>query len=217
MVGLRLLPLLIAFIALSPHPLLAGEDCTGCHEEGTRSFQRSVHGPENIPEGSRAVFTCKTCHGSHPRDSGEGANAPLERGRDIKTCGDCHARQREIYFRTFHGRYFYLRKKNTPTCIFCHAGHELPRSDPRSPINPLNIGRICAGCHGGREDAAKEAMAENLSTPLTASTLYLRDVWGAGPIRIGTLIDVFYYLVLAGVAGFSILYVVTDLIRRIRG
>lgn len=194
----------------------AASSCIDCHKESAKSFEDSVHGKGALGPLARVSVDCMDCHKDHGKEDFEVSNTPVVRGNDIKTCGDCHIKQREIYFKTFHGRYFSLRKQNTPTCVFCHPGHELPKDNPKSPINPANIGKVCAGCHGGSEDATKEVMAENLNTWHTGSTLYSRDVWGLGPVRISNLVDLFYYILFTIVVGFFSVYVVTDFIRRIR-
>ncbi|HEX9842008.1 MAG TPA: hypothetical protein VGC20_04635 [bacterium] len=59
-------------------------------------------------------------------------------------------------FRTYwsspHGRLRALGEHNAPRCVDCHLTQEwreiLPQEHPDSPINPKNLARICAKCHG---------------------------------------------------------------------
>ncbi len=62
----------------------------------------------------------------------------------------------EAAFRTYwlspHGRLRALGDHNAPRCRDCHLTDEwsdiLPREHPDSPINPNNLAKICAKCHG---------------------------------------------------------------------
>jgi hypothetical protein len=51
-----------------------------------------------------------------------------------------------------HGRLRALGEHNAPTCKDCHLTREwrdiLPQEHPDSPVNPKNLARICAKCHG---------------------------------------------------------------------
>ncbi len=51
-----------------------------------------------------------------------------------------------------HGRMRALGERNAPTCKDCHLTREwrdiLPQEHPDSPVNPKNLARICAKCHG---------------------------------------------------------------------
>jgi hypothetical protein len=62
----------------------------------------------------------------------------------------------EVAFRTYwlspHGRLRALGERNAPRCVDCHLTQEwseiLPREHPDSPINPKNLAKVCAKCHG---------------------------------------------------------------------
>ena len=60
----------------------------------------------------------------------------------------CHSKNRSDYMQGAHAEALAKGDKNAPTCTTCHGGHDiLPKSDRRSTIHPLNIVRICGGCH----------------------------------------------------------------------
>ena len=152
------------------------EQCLECHPESRNAMEASVHGaPFLKARGLSAAeierYGCMLCHAAHGPDDPRAANAPVTRGRDLETCGECHERERGIFLATFHGKHQSLGKGNVPTCVYCHAGHERPRRDPNAPIHPANLGRVCAGCHGG-DEAGQARMAQTLSGSSTGSVLY---------------------------------------------
>ena len=155
-------------------------ECKRCHQTSGPELAASVHGGA-----SSASFEirCLSCHAAHGPDDPEASSAPLKEGRDVDTCGGCHAHEVDIFESTYHGKHMALGKANVPTCVFCHAGHELPRNDARSPLHPANTARICASCHGDGP-AAQAAMASVLDTPDTGRLLYRKTAFGHGAIEV---------------------------------
>lgn len=173
------------------------ETCTRCHEVSRWEIEASVHGQEflkhkGVPAERIGEITCLTCHDSHGKTEFAAANFPIKSGSDIATCSKCHERERWVFFNHFHGKYLALKKRNIPACTYCHVGHELPRENPISPINVANVGRMCAGCHGGSNERAKVIMAANLGTPSTSRTLYRKNLFGIGVLALP--IKAFYSL-----------------------
>lgn len=187
--------------------------CESCHRDSEHEVKQSVHGMEfllskGVPsQEAERIRDCLTCHNKHGKDDPEASNFPIERGRDIALCGSCHAPELAYYFVSYHGRHIALKKSNSPTCTYCHVGHERPLTDPQSFLHSGNVGRICAGCHGGSEDD-KTVMAANLSTPSTGATLYGRDVY-----KLSLPIKLFYSLI--GLLFFG--FVLTCAIELVRG
>ncbi len=56
------------------------------------------------------------------------------------------------YWDSPHGRMRTLGERNAPRCEDCHLTREwreiLPQEHPDSPVNPRNLAKICAKCHG---------------------------------------------------------------------
>jgi|GEM_PF-2809821 len=153
----------------------AADSCGDCHQSAASQLEASVHGGGTI--------TCADCHDSHDELQPAAANHRLRRGADLDTCGGCHPAALANYRSTFHGKHFALGKGNVPTCAFCHAGHELPRSNTRSPLFPANVGRVCASCHAsGRDD--KRAMAATLDTQDTGAALYRKHGIGMSILQV---------------------------------
>jgi hypothetical protein len=94
-------------------------------------------------------------------------------------------------FRTYqqspHGRLRALGEVNAPRCMDCHLTQEwreiLPQEHPDSPVNPRNLARICAKCHG---DAMLKARVMDGSMHLELQRRSLKP--GAPPeVRYGFL------------------------------
>lgn len=184
-------------IPVGPDGKYALETCTRCHEASRWEIEASVHGQKflkrkGVSANKIQEITCLTCHDSHGKTAFAAANRPIISGNDIATCSKCHERERWVFFNHFHGKYFALKKRNIPTCTYCHVGHELPRDNPISPINAANVGRMCAGCHAGSHERAKVIMAANLGTPSTSRTLYRKNLFGIGVLALP--IKAFYSL-----------------------
>lgn len=149
----------------------APASCTECHVKAQPQLAASVHG------GDKAI-TCMSCHATHGKLNPKAANVPLRRANDLRTCGGCHGSALENYRSTYHGKHQALGKKNVPTCTFCHAGHELPRANPLSPLYMANVAKVCASCHAnGKTD--KATMAATLNSRGTGTYLYRKNHVGA--------------------------------------
>jgi predicted CXXCH cytochrome family protein len=80
-----------------------------------------------------AVDQCLTCHGDIPQMR-QFALEPVTR---------------DMYMVSSHGQRL-LQAGDTlaPSCGDCHGSHAiLPRTDPRSPVNPARIPGTCSACH----------------------------------------------------------------------
>ncbi|MCW9052166.1 MAG: cytochrome b/b6 domain-containing protein [Cellvibrionaceae bacterium] len=188
---------------------------------GSRSqvaWAASVHAKEGVK--------CIACHGegSEPLSSLKEAEKPQAWDRDEVSriepkkrkeydalCARCHQGAVENFYRTFHGKHALLGKQNIPTCSYCHLGHEAALSAQMNPLHADTLGRVCAGCHGGSSEQERQVMALNLAGSGTGKTLYGKDQFGLGALRIGHLIDGFYLALIALVIGFLVFYIYLDL------
>lgn len=185
--------LLVVSWLISTHAIQAQEvpahyepkNCAQCHLDSEREMEANVH-HLLLPE--QGNMGCLSCHQTHPEpgtvtygDLWQASNAPLLHGKDLTTCGDCHQEQVRNYYDSYHGKHFALGKTNVPTCVTCHASHELPLDDSRSPLHADNIGFTCAQCHGG-DVGGKALMTTSLSGHWTGDMLYDKVYWLRLPI-----------------------------------
>jgi cytochrome b subunit of formate dehydrogenase len=136
--------------------------CGKCHPEIAATFAESVHG-KAAALGIQEAPVCTDCHGEHrilgPGDKGSpvfATNIPKV------TCGRCHGDVRltekfgmktnavTAFEDSFHGLAGRTGRTSVANCASCHGVHDiLPSSDPRSHVNPANLGKTCGACHPG--------------------------------------------------------------------
>ena len=217
--------ILLVFVATVPSPPVLAQVSEAAVEwrmqaqQGTReAWQKSIHYREKV--------RCSACHSDHSGSKAAmTADAPVDwTDADAATvtsssiteysrrCAGCHKAAVDNHKTTFHWQHAALGKKNIPTCAYCHVGHEPPLTSEQNPLHPTMMGLVCAGCHGGSEAESKRQMADNLSGPNTGATLYGRDIYGLGWLRISHVIDGAYILLIVLSVGFAIFFVIIDLV-----
>jgi len=118
--------------------------CKKCHEGIFNQWEQSTHG-QLWAAGNEKGPVCVTCHSAHSiRDV---ASASFR--SDIASgCSNCHAKEAPTYRDSFHGQATALGSSAAAKCSDCHTPHlNLPKSDPRSSVNPKNLVRTCGKCH----------------------------------------------------------------------
>jgi len=60
------------------------------------------------------------------------------------------ANREATYKSSFHGIAQGFGDKRAANCASCHGSHDiLPSNDPKSRVNPKNLGETCGNCHSG--------------------------------------------------------------------
>lgn len=148
-------------------------DCSSCHAEVGAQYTASIHG-QLITKKDPNAPTCKECHGTHSvlgRTDPSSATFPTSVPR---LCARCHregekAARRykgtqhdiiEHYTESIHGKG--LMKSGltvTAMCTSCHTAHAvLPKRDPLSSVNRMNIPHTCGRCHHGIEEQFEQSI-----------------------------------------------------------
>ncbi|MFO0757713.1 MAG: hypothetical protein U0359_14545 [Byssovorax sp.] len=148
----------------------AMNSCVTCHANldqaklrtPAKEYRASVHRDERIG--------CVGCHKGDPRDpTAAGAHAkgagfePHPTHSEVPgICGDCHSDaafmrhlnarlpvgQAALFSLSMHGKLTAAGDEQAPNCADCHGKHGIiSPSSPRSPVNRLNVAKLCAGCH----------------------------------------------------------------------
>jgi hypothetical protein len=212
--------------------------CARCHgltpitpEEPKNVFQdyiSSTHGqsvvvgglgdPEKVGDkytGNLDSAVCTDCHNPHATKSKDDPTSQTFKDNVPALCGseDCHssdevAEKYEMvnaftsYEDTHHGKVQKFGVENVPICIDCHVGeggtHKiLSATDPASTVHPDNIPKVCADedCHG-------------VEFNVGAGSLHGKDV----DTTLGSLINLFYTILIPTVVGFFTIYVVLDVV-----
>jgi cytochrome c3-like protein len=107
--------------------------CARCHADAafmkpygipTRQYEdykRSVHAGALLGRGDTAAPACNDCHGNH------GA-APPEAKSVVHVCGQCHAREANLYHESMKDALF--QRMKVPECIVCHGNHLIRHPTP---------------------------------------------------------------------------------------
>jgi len=96
----------------------------------------SVHAKTLYDKQDLSAPTCNDCHGNH------GATPPGI-ASVANVCGQCHARQAELFQTSPHKKAFDDRQLGE--CITCHGNHAIPK--PGDQMIGTQQGALCINCH----------------------------------------------------------------------
>lgn len=196
---------------------LVSETCGNCHGEIVESYNISIHGQALIEEDNTDVPVCIDCHGVHniqdPRTEQFRIQTP-------ELCAGCHANEKlmskyglpsdvySIYKLSWHGVDVSVFKARWPTiwhdsavCTDCHGIHDiLSTTDAASKVNPTNLLATCQKCHptAGPNWTGAWTGHNKISLERTPFVYY---------------VNAFYESFTPTVLGFSILYVLLQILR----
>ncbi len=146
--------------------------CSECHEEESKLVAKSAHGRAPAAGGAEPrAASCVDCHGTHDVAMPSDPESRLYPLNVPATCGQCHAADP---FRGGNGSggakgaahaappvgkftddthaKALLRDGLVvaPTCVTCHGGHTVAKTDdPSSAVNPARVSETCGSCHQG--------------------------------------------------------------------
>ncbi|MBS0396249.1 MAG: hypothetical protein JSR54_16635, partial [Proteobacteria bacterium] len=132
------------------------ETCGKCHAGVLKQWTDSAHGKLWQQGGKTADGkegpVCMTCHQAHAIKAPTSAEMRQHFPSD---CGHCHDKLYESFHDSFHGKASELGYTAVAMCADCHTPHHnLKPSDPRSSVNPANLGKTCGKCHEGQVNAS---------------------------------------------------------------
>ncbi len=132
-------------------PLHAQSDCLSCHGTSgmTDSSGRSISiDGDKYHASIHGTLRCTDCHTKvkgypHPANAAE------------VHCSTCHADEASGLAGSVHA------KASDHPCLSCHGNpHRIvPKTDPISPVYPLNIPKTCGTCHGNPALAKQHGLA----------------------------------------------------------
>jgi cytochrome b subunit of formate dehydrogenase len=109
-------------------------------------YMKSIHARPSREDQSRTNATCYNCHDAHYVYPGGSEGRKQWRLGIPNTCGKCHAKQREEYALSVHGKAV-LDDKNeyAAVCSDCHSTHDV--ESPAKASAKLAIVQNCGTCH----------------------------------------------------------------------
>jgi predicted CXXCH cytochrome family protein len=132
----------------SVYPLNVADTCAKCHGDANYmqafkiptdqidKFKTSVHASALYKKQDLSAPTCNDCHGNH------GA-APPGITSVANVCGQCHARQAELFQTSPHKAAF--DQQGLAECITCHNNHAI--ATPTDQLIGTQQGALCVNCH----------------------------------------------------------------------
>jgi predicted CXXCH cytochrome family protein len=130
------------------YPSNVAETCSKCHASADymrgfgipndqyAKYKTSVHAQALYEKQDLSAPTCNDCHGNH------GATPPGI-ASVANVCGQCHARQAELFQTSPHKAAF--DQKELGECITCHSNHAIAK--PGDQLLGTQQGALCVNCH----------------------------------------------------------------------
>ena len=130
------------------YPANVAETCSKCHANADymkpfgipsdqyAKYKTSVHANAIYVKQDLSAPTCNDCHGNH------GATPPGI-ASVANVCGQCHARQAELFQTSPHKKAF--DDKQLGECITCHNNHAILK--PNDSMIGTQQGALCINCH----------------------------------------------------------------------
>ena len=195
------------------------ETCAQCHSTINDQYAKSVHGAALLGENNPDVPVCTDCHGVH--DIHDPTTAEF-RVRSPDLCASCHADDEKMskygistnvfdtYVADFHGTTVELFEKQQPwqetnkaVCYDCHGVHNiLPVNDEHSQVIKENLLTTCQQCHPDATTNFPDSWTSHFEPSVDNNPLVY---W----------IDLFYQFLIPTVVGGMVLFIGTDVYRRV--
>ena len=122
------------------------QTCSKCHHGIGDVFQASIHGTGNT-KAKGTLPVCEDCHTSHQISRTDVADFRLLM---MSQCGNCHKKEAETFFDTYHGKVSRLGNARAAKCYDCHGTHDIrPPTDPASRLSRERVVDTCGKCHAG--------------------------------------------------------------------
>jgi len=188
--------------------------CGSCHAGILDTYLEGVHGAA-FEKGSDDVPVCNDCHREHAVKDPAVADSSVSAALVAQTCARCHADDelanrygfsatRSLSWgRSYHGIASTYGEKASANCASCHGFHDIfPSSDSRSTVNAANLDHTCGNCHAGATAAFARIPVHSLVDRESNFVPWLvREV---------------YTVLVVGLIGAFVLFVLVDLFGRFR-
>lgn len=154
-----------------------GITCAGCHggdatKDEMEEAMNTKAGFIGVPKGNAISEACAKCHSdSRVMVRQYGSRLPLDQIESLRT--------------SVHGQQSAGAQSNIAQCTSCHGAHGiLPKTNRRSPVNPLNVAATCSKCH----QSATFMRVYNPALPVDQMSKYRTSVHGrrnaAGDVKV---------------------------------
>ncbi|HUM28104.1 MAG TPA: cytochrome c3 family protein, partial [Anaerolineales bacterium] len=193
------------------------QTCARCHNdpklaeqyrmklpEAAAQYLDSIHGQGLLKMGLIVAPSCNDCHGVHDIIPGTYTNSPVFKANISRTCGKCHVKIEDVYNASVHGQLLMKGDPRGPVCTDCHGVHNISKvDDPDTGIALKdNLLEKCQRCHPDATSNFPDAwMSHYEPSPENFPLVYY--------------VNLFYKFFIPAVLGGMILFIITDIYRRI--
>lgn len=108
-------------------------------------YLKGTHGHGLLESGLLVSATCNDCHGTHDIQPHEHPDSHIARDNVAETCGQCHAGVLREFSSSIHGQQLAEGEEEAPTCITCHAAHDIAPTEAEGWRQALIS--ECSTCH----------------------------------------------------------------------
>jgi predicted CXXCH cytochrome family protein len=195
------------------------QTCAQCHTTINEQYSQSVHGAALLGEHNPDVPVCTDCHGVHDIES---PTTVAFRLNSPTLCAGCHADEEmmatyglstevfDTYVADFHGSTITLFEQtgqhaevNAAVCYDCHGIHNiLPTTDENSQVLKENLLTTCRQCHPDATANFPTAWMSHFPPSLDHYPVVY-------------LVDLFYQILIPALVGGFVLFIGTDVVRRV--
>jgi cytochrome b subunit of formate dehydrogenase len=99
------------------------------------------------------VTSCKQCHGTHNIVATKSVGSKFYGAGLTETCGKCHAREKELYLTSTHGKAAASGIISVPNCISCHQNRITGLKDSKDSSSiKIAQEKMCLSCHLDNSD-----------------------------------------------------------------
>ncbi|MBI1943475.1 MAG: cytochrome C [Betaproteobacteria bacterium] len=150
--------------------------------EQINRYMHSIHARPSRQDQSRTNATCYNCHEAHYVYPAGSEGRTEWRLSIPNKCGACHARQREQYATSVHGKAV-LEERNAyaAICSDCHTTHDI--NTPEADSTRLIITRNCGNCHADNLATYTQTYHGQVNTLGYAYTAKCYDCHGSHTVK----------------------------------
>lgn len=124
------------------------------------TYTGSVHGLAFSRDNPEAAV-CTDCHGSHDLLRSTDPASKLHWTNIPNTCGKCHEKISQTYWRSVHGKAVKDGVKDAPVCTDCHGEHTIAAvKTAASKVYPTRVAETCGECHGAERITTKYRLSD---------------------------------------------------------
>ena len=128
-------------------------NCLTCHNDATAKHLFHASLLKAKGRDASLIISCKQCHGTHNIVATKSVGSKFYGAGLTETCGKCHAREKELYLTSTHGKAAASGIISVPNCISCHQNRITGLKDSKDSSSiKIAQEKMCLACHLDNSD-----------------------------------------------------------------